>query len=167
MGKKSRSPSASAKRQDDPVQAKDGPDAAVDKSNAKPASRSQSRSQSPEKEDLQISDIVTFSDFVRHSRQLVRMVPSIVAADLITFCKAMAQAKYYDCDLVGEVWKALRQRIPRDELDFTALTEVISSLKELNAYDKTVFHLAARSAVTKVWFMSKDQRQLWTDAYLE
>mmetsp|Transcript_39262 Transcript_39262/g.108198 ORF Transcript_39262/g.108198 Transcript_39262/m.108198 type:complete len:310 (-) Transcript_39262:34-963(-) len=136
------------------------------KSDSEPRSPSQGHAEEhAEAPDLAVSDVTSFSDFVRHSEQLVKLVRSMTMPDLVVLCKNMAHAKYYDGDLMSEVWRALRSHIPRGQYGLAEITDVVISLKDLNAYDQGVFNAVAIVVLPKMPFVSREQRQLLADAY--
>merc|ERR1712060_510823 len=107
----------------------------------------------------------SFSDFVRHSERLVRQVGSAPAPDVVLLCRNLAQVKYFDGELMREVWRAVKAQIAAASLTLAALTEVIGALRELNAYDEGVFRAAAASVMSQVVLMSQEQRKFWAEAY--
>mmetsp|Transcript_68846 Transcript_68846/g.165261 ORF Transcript_68846/g.165261 Transcript_68846/m.165261 type:complete len:328 (+) Transcript_68846:92-1075(+) len=131
-------------------------------------SRSRSRSKSAERNGLsrfEASPNTTFSDFVRHSEDLVKRVAGFSAPELVELCKAAARVHYFDGDLVREIWAGLTKRIPAAEFDLEQVFTVLTALKDLNAYDSGVFHVGAEVAAPLVASMTKVQRLAWFDLY--
>mmetsp|Transcript_87896 Transcript_87896/g.223730 ORF Transcript_87896/g.223730 Transcript_87896/m.223730 type:complete len:360 (-) Transcript_87896:17-1096(-) len=120
-----------------------------------------------EAEAVVLSEVTTFSDFVRHCPQLVKSLPSAPATDVVLLCRNMAQAKYFDGDLMAQVWRCLRAQIPLGQLMISDLSAVVSALKELNAYDQGVFRAAAMFLTPQVRMMSQEQRKYWIEIYRE
>lgn len=114
-----------------------------------------------------LSEVVSFSDFVRHCDRLIKLGATAPAPDLALLCKNMAQAKYFDGDLMSEVWRNLRTQIPSRQHTLADITDIIASLRDLNAYDEGVFKVAAAVVMPQVPVMTQEQRKFWLDTYRE
>jgi len=112
-----------------------------------------------------VAEVISFSDFVRHCDQLKKLIGTAPASDLVLLCRNMAQAKYYDGDLMSEVWRSLRSQIQAGQLVLADIADVVASLRDLNAYDQAVFRAAAAAVTPQVPAMSQEQRKFWLDTY--
>jgi len=128
-------------------------------------SRSRSRSASGTSALATVAEVTTFSDFVRHCDRLVKLAGTSSAPDLVQLCRNMAQAKYYDGDLVAEVARHLRTQIAAGQHGVEELTDIIMALRELNAYDQGVFHAAAAALLPQAFLLSLEARKFWKETY--
>lgn len=66
-----------------------------------------------------------------------------------------------------QVWRAIRAQISLGQMAMSSLVEVVTALRDLNAYDAGVLRAAAAALTPQVCLMSREQRQFWTDVFQE
>lgn len=124
-------------------------------SGASPGSRASSSRRSPgrasEALPASVGEVQNFPQMVRMAPSLQRRAATMSAAELVAVCAAAARVKFYDAALFGAVTAGLRRQLARSSansgrgLRNGELIVVLSSLAELNAYDREIFSTAARA----------------------
>eukprot|EP00929_Paragymnodinium_shiwhaense_P090712 TRINITY_DN50855_c0_g1_i1.p1 TRINITY_DN50855_c0_g1~~TRINITY_DN50855_c0_g1_i1.p1 ORF type:complete len:316 (-),score=81.91 TRINITY_DN50855_c0_g1_i1:80-1027(-) len=93
-----------------------------------------------------LCEVRSFSEMVRMAPKIQRRAASMKTTELTEACAAAARVKFYDGDLLECVLKNLQKRLKSrsDALGVTGIVTVMSSLADLNAYNKDFFAAAAK-----------------------
>jgi len=86
-------------------------------------------------------------------------------ADAVAACLALARTRFFDADLLEDLYAVLRKLLRSDRLDNTQTHGVILCVKELNVYDKAVFSAIARAFRAKTATLDASARALWLDIF--
>jgi len=89
-----------------------------------------------------MSDVQTFSDFVRIAETIQKEVPRIMTHDLAEVIATAAKVKFYDGDMLEAITTQLKNRFTakgEDKFTEDGIVKVLSALAELNAYNKGFF----------------------------
>jgi len=86
-------------------------------------------------------------------------------ADAVAACLALARTRFFDADLLEDLYAVLRKLLRSERLDNAQTHGVILCLKELNVYDKAVFSAIARAFKAKTGTLDASARALWLDIF--
>jgi len=86
-------------------------------------------------------------------------------ADVVAACRAMARTKFFDGDILEELYAVLQKLLKADRLDGTQTSDVILCLKTLNAYDRGVFSAVARAFKPKTGAIDSGMRARWLEIF--
>eukprot|EP00927_Polykrikos_kofoidii_P017164 TRINITY_DN17790_c0_g1_i1.p1 TRINITY_DN17790_c0_g1~~TRINITY_DN17790_c0_g1_i1.p1 ORF type:complete len:286 (-),score=72.63 TRINITY_DN17790_c0_g1_i1:107-964(-) len=116
-----------------------------------------------------IEDIDSFSEMMRLAPGLQRRASrgDMSAEQLASTCAAAARVRFYDADLLAVVTKQVLRLSSKRNIACQDLIVVLSSLADLNAYDKTLFSAAASQlALSKTCSgLKPEQRKQLVDAF--
>lgn len=87
--------------------------------------------------------------------------------DVVAACNAIMRTKFFDGDILEELWPVLKKMLSRNELDHVQTTDVLLCLKTLNTYDKGVFEAIARCFAAKTMHIEADMRHFWIEVFKE
>eukprot|EP00931_Biecheleriopsis_adriatica_P082354 TRINITY_DN55784_c0_g1_i1.p1 TRINITY_DN55784_c0_g1~~TRINITY_DN55784_c0_g1_i1.p1 ORF type:complete len:272 (+),score=43.16 TRINITY_DN55784_c0_g1_i1:54-869(+) len=108
-----------------------------------------------------VRQVETFSEFLRVTPALKKIVPSMPADELTALCETASRLKHFDGDLFAEAFKQISVRIKAGEFDIPSITAVATALVDLNACDASVFRAATDVLIRRVHELPKDQRLHW------
>lgn len=92
------------------------------------------------------ADVETLSQLLRMAPALQEKARRMSLGDLAAACEAAARVRFYDAAVFGAVKAAVRGHL-RGRGSFQAghIASIVTSLAELNAYDRELFSAAART----------------------
>lgn len=85
--------------------------------------------------------------------------------DIVAACRALARTKFFDGDILEELYSVLRKLLRGDRLDLAQTHDAINCLKTLNAYDKGVFSAVAKAFKAKTASMDQAMRNAWLEIF--
>merc|ERR1719253_1338861 len=85
--------------------------------------------------------------------------------DVLAACRAMERTKFFDGDILEELWRVLKKMLSRNELDYMQTSDVLLCLKTLNAYSKDVLSAVARCFAAKTTAIPAEMRNFWLDVF--
>lgn len=85
--------------------------------------------------------------------------------DIMAACRALERTRFFDGDILEELYSVLRRMLRNDKLDAAQTNDAIQCLKTLNAYDKGVFSAVAKSFKTKTGTMEATMRNIWLEVF--
>lgn len=86
-------------------------------------------------------------------------------ADVVAACRALARTKFFDGDILEDLYSALRKLLRGDRLDISQTNDAIVCLKTLNAYDREVFSAVAKAFKAKTGAMDSTTRSTWLEIF--
>lgn len=113
-------------------------------------------------------------DEVQSFGRMILLAPSLqkwlqnarrTPADIVAACRAMARTKFFDGDIIEDVYAALRKMLRGERFDIAQTHDAILCLHTLNAYDKTVFSAVAKAFKAKTASMDAAMRNTWLEIF--
>jgi len=88
----------------------------------------------------------------------------LLPADLAAACRASARSKFFDGELLDDLYAALLELINRGNITVDQTTDMMICSKALNYYNKEVFSAVAKAFKRKVASLSSSTRGTWFEA---
>uniref|UniRef100_A0A7S4VTH4 C3H1-type domain-containing protein n=1 Tax=Alexandrium monilatum TaxID=311494 RepID=A0A7S4VTH4_9DINO len=86
-------------------------------------------------------------------------------ADIVAACRALARTKFFDSDIIEDIYSVLRKLLRGERLDAAQTHDAIICLKTLNAYEKGVFSAVAKAFKAKTASMDAAMRNTWLEIF--
>jgi len=86
-------------------------------------------------------------------------------AEVMAVCRALARTKFFDGDILDDLYMVLRRLLQADSLDFAQTDDAIRCFRTLNAYDRSFFSAVARAFKGKTQEIPATIRNTWLEAY--
>jgi len=129
-----------------------------------------------EEEDKEEDDIEITAEVLEDAQSFGRMImlgPSLQKwlradrkpEDVVAVCKALARTKFFDGDIIADLYSTIRTLLRLERLDVNQTNEVICCFRILNAYDRTVFGAIARAFRSKTRLMELAIRKTWLEIF--
>lgn len=87
--------------------------------------------------------------------------PEVVSAA----CRALARTKFFDRDILEDLYAVLRKLAQDNRLDVVQANDVLMSLTALNAYDANVYGAIAASFRDRITMMEASVRATWLEIF--
>lgn len=84
---------------------------------------------------------------------------------VVAVCRAMARSRFFDGDILEDLYKALRILIKTDKLDIQQTNDAVQCLSTLNAYDPGVFSAVAGAFREKTAAIDAGMRNSWLEIF--
>jgi len=126
------------------------------------------------KEDEEVEVSAEALDQVQSFGRMMLLAPSLQKwlqcgrrgpADIVAACRALARTKFFDGDIIEDIYAVLRKLLRGDRLDLAQTNDAITCLKTLNAYDKAVFSAVAKAFKAKTGSMETQMRNAWLEIF--
>lgn len=108
-----------------------------------------------------ISEVRTFSEFLRFGPTLKAEAAQMSVEELTATCETAARLKFFDGELFDRVFMHIREKMSSGHFSVEQITTVAASLVDLNAYKSDIFSAAARILLPLVGQLSKAMRLHW------
>jgi len=86
-------------------------------------------------------------------------------AGVAAVCRALARTKFFDGDILEELYSVLRKLLQEDRLDVSQADDAVRCLGTLNAYDKGVLGAVAGAFRTKTRAIEGNMRNAWLEIF--
>lgn len=86
-------------------------------------------------------------------------------ANIIAVCRAMARTKFFDGDLLQELYSLLRKLLEKEKLDAAQTDHALRSFTILNAYDRKFFYAVVKAYKGKTATLDQGMRTEWVEMF--
>mmetsp|Transcript_105709 Transcript_105709/g.329463 ORF Transcript_105709/g.329463 Transcript_105709/m.329463 type:complete len:367 (+) Transcript_105709:211-1311(+) len=141
---------------------------------AAPAAEEQEEAAEEKKADDEPEVTAAALDEVQSFGRMMLLAPSLQkwlqssrrsSSEVVSACRALARTKFFDADIIEEVYSALRRLLRGDRLEVAETHDAIICLHTLNAYDKGVFSAVAKAFKAKTASMDAGIRSAWLEIF--
>lgn len=127
-----------------------------------------------EEEEASVAATIEALDSVQSFGRMMRLAPALQnklrsgtmgVVDVMAACRALARTKFFDGDILQDLYVVLRKLLQAGSLDVSQTDDAIQCFRTLNAYDREFFSAVAKAFKCKTQEMQAMLRNAWLDAF--